>query len=138
MLRVQILQIQNSIFHIQKNPIQNSIFHIQKNYNLKTGNSKSNNLQSKKHSPNLEKNTIPKQHTPDLENYSLKIKFQIQIQSTPEVTYTHGADLAVHYFGVYVILGVNPREFAIVGANFGVRYIGLYVTSSVRYFGSRL
>jgi hypothetical protein len=39
---------------------------------------------------------------------------------------------------VYVILGVNPREFAIVGANFGVRYIGLYVTSSVRYFGSRL
>ena len=71
--------------------------------------------------------------------YNLTSRFlQFEIQSTPKVTYTHGADLAVRYFGVYVILGVNPREFAIVGANFGVRYIGLYVTSSVRYFESRL
>jgi hypothetical protein len=62
----------------------------------------------------------------------------MQVQLTPKVTYTHGADLAVCYFGVYVILEVNPRAFAIVGANFGVRYIGLYVTSTVRYFGSRL
>ena len=57
-----------------------------------------------------------------------------QIQSTPKVTYTHGADLAVRYFGVYVILGVNPREFAIVGVNFSVRYIGLYVTSGNKHF----
>jgi hypothetical protein len=40
--------------------------------------------------------------------------------------------------GCTLFWGVNPREFAIVGANFGVRYIGLYVTLSVRYFGSWL